>query len=230
MTISMAAVPWLARSEIAWQAERLLRDYSAFIGDAVAPPVPVEGIIERYLGIRLDFDDLERILGSADVLGATWVDEKHIVIHSALVDGIEGRYMFTCAHEVGHWILHRELLQVHFRQAPTGALSEPTVICRKRDARMRGEWQADYFAASLLMPEEPVQDAFSLCFGPGPLVMHNRKSCFGRGAMVLDPSLEHAKEIAHHVIKAGRFTNVSRAAMRYRLEELGLLINLVPGG
>lgn len=219
----------MERTEIAWPAERLLRDYSEFTGDAIVPPIPVEAIIERFLGIHLEYEDLERILGSSDILGATWVNEKNMKIHTAVADGIEGRYTFTCAHEVGHWILHKELLDIHSRYRRTKALAEPTIFCRKRDAKMRGEWQADYFAACLLMPEEMVRGAFSLCFGPAALVMHNRKSCFGRGAMVLDPSLETAKEIASYLIKAGRFSNVSREAMWYRLEALGLLVNLVPG-
>lgn len=229
MIVSMAKVPWLERTEIEWRAECLLRDYGEFTAYAIVPPIPVEAIIERFLGIHLEYDDLERILGSSGVLGATWVNEKKMKIHSAVADGLEGRHAFTCAHEVGHWILHKELLDIHSPYLRTKAPQEPTIICRKRDAKMRGEWQADYFAACLLMPEETVRDSFSLCFGSAPLVMHNRKSCFGRGAMVLDPSLETAREIACRVINAGRFSNVSREAMWYRLEELGLLVNLVPG-
>jgi Zn-dependent peptidase ImmA (M78 family) len=225
----MARVPWLERTEIASRAEGLLREYAAFIGEDVEAPVPVEAIIERYLGIRLLYDDLKEVLGIADVLGATWVDRNLMIIHSGLLDGIEGRLSFTCAHEVGHWILHRELVEHSLRRENDGGPGQPTIVCRKRNAKLRGEWQADCFAACLLMPEEPVRTAFLESFGPDPLIMHNRKSCFGPGAMVLDPALDTAKEIALRVVEAGGFFNVSKEAMRYRLEELGLLINMVHG-
>ena len=92
---------------------------------------------------------------------------------------------------------------------------------------MRGEWQADYFGACLLMPPIEVQEAFERAFGREPLSLYNKKSCFGcRGSIVLDPALDTVKEIAQRVIDCGNFTNVSKESMAYRLHELGLLVNL----
>jgi hypothetical protein len=223
----MQQVPWLEKAEIEARARFLLDEYELFAGKATEIPVPVEAIIERFLGIRLEYDDLGEILGVPDVLGATWIDEHRMVIHSGLLDGSEGRIIFTCAHEVGHWTLHRHLFRHRDHSSHGKARGEPNIVCRKRDSKLRGEWQADYFAACLLMPEAPVQEAFCGCFGDEPLVMHNRKSCFGPKSFVLDPALDTAKVIAGHVIEAGGFKNVSREAMWYRLEELGLLLNRV---
>ncbi|MGM0426358.1 MAG: hypothetical protein ACQEQ7_03880 [Thermodesulfobacteriota bacterium] len=39
-------------------------------GYAVRPPIPVENIIERALGLRLLYEDLEKVFGHHDVLGA----------------------------------------------------------------------------------------------------------------------------------------------------------------
>jgi len=225
--LSMERVPWLERTEISYAAYGLLREYSAYVGEVVDVPIPVEPIIERFLGIRLEYDDLEEMIGIPDVLGATWVEEKRMVIHSDLLGGAEGRFAFTCAPEVGHWVLHKELVMPYFRRAAGSRHIEPSILCRKRDTKLRGEWQANYFAACLLMPEEAVRCAYEDCFGPEPLVMHNSRSCFGPNSVVLDPALNTAKIIARYVIEAGEFSNVSREAMWYRLEELGLLVNLV---
>jgi Zn-dependent peptidase ImmA (M78 family) len=220
-----AETPWLERSEIAFQAEGLLRDFRRAHRGSRGVPVAVEAIIERHLGLRLVYDDLERLLGIPDVLGATWIQEKLVVIHERLVNGNEGRHAFTCAHEVGHWILHRDFFQAPVGSPRARAHREPVVVCRASNAGAPLEWQANHFAACLLMPEDAVSEAYHARFGHTPLVMHNRRSCFGPGAAVLDPALDTAKEIAGRVIDAGEFTNVSREAMRYRLQELGLLID-----
>jgi hypothetical protein len=75
------------------------------------------------------------------------------------------------------------------------------------------------------MPGEDVVRAFEAAFGKDPLVMYNKRGCFGRWAMILDPALDTAPEIAEAVKVAGGFTNCSREAMGYRLQELGLLVD-----
>ncbi len=214
----MEKVPWLEKGEIAREAEALLDRWADFSGQKSTPPIPVEAIVEKYLGITLEYDDLAEILGIPDVLGATWVEEKRMIIQESLSAGEESRIGFTCGHEIGHWILHRKYLK--------GINHPPTIVCRVSNAKSREEWQADYFSACLIMPSKEVQKAFHRAFGPQPLIMDNEKSCFGRNqTFLLDPSLETAKGLAQRVIEAGNFSNASREAMCYRLEELGLLIN-----
>jgi hypothetical protein len=227
MILDMNKVSWLARSEISRETDQLLDRWSAFIGQKVKPPIPVEAIAENYLGITVEYDDLEEMLGIPDVLGATWVESKTMVINSSLLDGAEGRISFTCSHEIGHWVLHRNYFFKHFsRMDPSGTGPSPTVVCRISISKLRGEWQADYFGACLLMPSSEVQEAFERVFGKEPLALYNKKSCFGsRNSIALDPALDTVKEIAGRVIDRGDFTNVSRESMGYRLIELGLLKN-----
>jgi Zn-dependent peptidase ImmA (M78 family) len=231
MNSPLQQVPWLDRSHIAFEADQLRKNYESFTGKPIPVPVPVEAIIEKYLGLHLSFDDLEEILGEPDVLGATWVEEKRMIIHSRLLEGTEGRQAFTSGHEVGHWVLHKDLLPSYFRFANPRVDGEPTIVCGKKESKTRAEWQADYFASCLLMPDEEVTEAFISCFGNQPLVMHNQKSFLGpiakRNHPAIDPALDTAKEIAREVIEAGGFSNCSKEAMRYRLEDLGLLINRV---
>lgn len=64
-------VPWLEKETIARQTEGLIADYEAMTGERVTPPIPVEDVIERFLGLDLTYEDLDEKLGMSDVLGAT---------------------------------------------------------------------------------------------------------------------------------------------------------------
>jgi hypothetical protein len=74
-------VPWLARNSIAGQASDLLAGYEDFLGCPIMPPIPVETIIEQYLGLNLSFENLDQKLGLEDVLGATYVKSKKVCIN-----------------------------------------------------------------------------------------------------------------------------------------------------
>jgi len=100
-------VPWISKERIALKATELIKNFQALAGYTVKPPIPVEDIIERALGLRLLYEDLEKVFGSNDVLGATYVESGVICINERLFEhSSEGRLVFTCAHEVGHWVLH----------------------------------------------------------------------------------------------------------------------------
>ena len=116
-------VPWMSRKAISRKAEALIQDFERKAGYPVTPPIPVEEIIERSLGLEIQYADLERILGSSDVLGATYVKSRLIRINERLFEhSSEGRLAFTCAHEAGHWVLHR-------RYMGPGYLNGRTVQC-----------------------------------------------------------------------------------------------------
>ena len=163
-------VPWISKEEIALKAMDLMEAFQTMAGYMVKPPIPVEDIIERSLGLRLVYEDLEKVFGSNDVLGATYVVAKVICINERLFEhSSEGRLVFTCAHEAGHWVLHRQYVDVEGRR---NSKDEP-IVCRPRDAKAPIEWQADYFAACLLMPEKEIREAFQKVCGPEPSVINN---------------------------------------------------------
>jgi Zn-dependent peptidase ImmA (M78 family) len=138
-------VPWLPKKKIADAAAGVIAEYEAKIGYNVEPPVPVEDIIERGLGLRLGFADLRERLKLDDVLGATYVKDELICVDQRLADNQnEGRLCFTFAHETGHWVLHRELIDQACRTGCEGSF----IFCRNKDARKPIEWQADYTAPS----------------------------------------------------------------------------------
>ena len=148
----------MPKKDISSHASNLLAGYQEIMGKPVKPPIPVEDIIERYLGLGLSFEDLEEKLGMKDVLGATYVTSRLISINERLFeDKSEGRLVYTCAHEVGHWVLHRKFVEV----AERSGSYQDAIVCRSANSKRPIEWQADYFAACLLMPEKEVENVFT---------------------------------------------------------------------
>ncbi len=214
-------VPWISKEKIALKAMDLMEAFQAVAGYKVKPPIPVEDIIERSLGLRLLYEDLEKVLGSNDVLGATYVESGVICVNERLFEhSSEGRLVFTCAHEVGHWVLHRRYVDVQRRRS-----KGEVIVCRLRDAKAPIEWQADYFAACLLMPEKEIREAFQKVCGPEPVVINNVRSSVEGEYRSAEPFVEQWPFIAAAMCESGGFSNVSKQAMIIRLQDLGLLIN-----
>lgn len=119
-------------------AEECIARCMAVQGLARVPlPIPVEHWIEGPLRIRLDITDLSHL--GEGVLGAAFVKSREILISQALV-GQEARYRFTCAHELGHIVMHSNA-KSPFYDADTSL-----------DEVRRTEAQANRFAGSFLMP------------------------------------------------------------------------------
>lgn len=120
----------------AWECLQLCRERLGL--DRIKAPVPVEQCIETGLRIGFGIGDLSSL--GDDILGAAYIKDREIVIDQRTLNH-EGRYRFTCAHELGHMILHAKQMVV-FRDGETDDLSRPSPV----------ERQADQFAASFLMP------------------------------------------------------------------------------
>jgi len=226
--LDMDKVPWLTKEELQTRAEQLLSDYELFAERPIDPPVPVEHIIERYLGFTLEYDNLKQALCLNDILGATFLREKRIVIDEEVAEQNTGRLCFTCGHEIAHVVLHSRLFNDIQRHSPqNGTLGD--ILCREVSSKKRGEWQADYFSACLLMPEDKVLSAYTAAFGGSPVVFYNKKRCLRNsvfpGVVAFDPALDNIKECALIVMEAGNFTNVSKEAMSIRLQALNLFID-----
>jgi len=213
-------VPFLADRQLESAATELLRKYAKWKGAPPRPPIPVDDIVEGLLGLSLSIGDLRTLLGKNDVLGATWLDDGHVMIDSSL-EGNEGRFSFTLAHETGHWVLHRPIIEMEkvtvplFAREPN-AKPGPAIVCRdgQRDS---AEIQADRFAAYLLMPATDVRAAARLVTGD-PLAIDRLEA--RRKASELVPEL---KSLAAEVIERGSFSNVSNQAMQIRLVALKLV-------
>jgi hypothetical protein len=243
-------VPFLSEEEIERDANDLLASYGRARRIDIVAPIPIEDIVEKHLKLGIEFDDMHRLMDvrrfglEPDILGAMYFEDRRIVIDESLDPEIyphkEGRYRFTLAHEGGgHWQLHRELFG---RQPGQLTLIDdgPSVICRSSQAKAPVEWQADYYASCLLMPQALVRDAWRLSMGTSapfifdPARHGARESARGNGPRPLRTILRNLRKSDSDRLFdeiAGRFSGhfgTSVQAMRIRLENLGLLVREAP--
>lgn len=216
----MIEAPFLSKEIIEGKANQLLQTARAAGKIEYKPPIDVESIIENYLKLGLEivnFDDIS-IFGGLDV-------KNRIIKVNAAFDPydhrkFQGLYHFTLAHEIGHQILHVPLLNV-----------KDAILCRSSHAYKRIEWQADFFAASLLMPRKLVFNTFTEMFGN--LRPYHADSILIKAS--LDPKFKkivEAKKCSFSPMaimevvfeKLARIFSVSPRAMVIRLKELGLLV------
>lgn len=215
-------VPFLKPSGLDHAVHELLRNYGVWRKEPPKPPIDVDEIVEGHLGLALEVDDLRQRLGISDVLGATWFDESRICIDQSLEDK-EGRFAFTLAHEIAHWQLHRPIYELGKMTLPlfpshVGGPPVAAVVCRAKERKAPAEWQADQFAARLLMPATFVNAAVRAISGESTPAWDGIDE--RRKAGVLDTRL---RSFADDVMLQGGFKNVSNEAMCYRLLDLKLV-------
>lgn len=236
-------VPFLTDRAIEREAELLLAEFGQAHGPVLEPPIPIEDILEIYLGLRFDFMDLRQRFGVADVHGALWIEAGHVGVDQSLDPVVypkkEGRYRFTLAHEVAHWRLHRGYYAPEPGQGQLGGTeATPSIICRRSRSTEPVEVQANRFAAFTLMPGAMVRRAWAEMRGddaPAVLADLRAGSRDLLGEEVARRGWEPASEdeAAEMVLEAAarplaRDFAVSPGAMRVRLEALGLLLREAP--
>lgn len=103
---------------------------------SIAAPVEIEPILKKY-GIKLKEGEFDNV----DYLGA--YDRKAKTIYISKSDPVN-RQAFTIAHELGHYFLHENKKnEIYYR----------TQAINISDEELKEEQEANWFAASLLMPE-----------------------------------------------------------------------------
>ena len=188
----------LTDDDIERASGKLLREFFATCGGEITVPVPVERIAEKFLGYRIEITD-QGLFADPEFLGGVDFHAETILVNAS-VENHNGRYAFTIAHELGHHVLHR----AHFLSRQTEG--EKKIMCRSSAKRPMIEYQADRFAAALLMPTEELEEAARRL---------SRKFRAKQGS----------KALATRLIAEGGFSNVSLEAMRYRLRELKISAN-----
>ncbi len=234
-------VPYLTKEQVQQEASLLLAEHAARCGKPVSMPVPIEEILEFHLQLVFEMADMKRMFGFGDVLGALWIAEKTVRIDSSLDPSANpkmlGRFHFTLAHESGHWRLHRKYFLDNPDQGKLfGADGKPAYVCRSSDARKPIEWQADYFAAHLLMPSELLRAGWQEWRGNlDSVCLEDLWHEYGEDAVRTeigqrsDAPRADQRTAQNAVMEmfvrplAGKF-EVSAEAMRIRLEEIGFML------
>lgn len=145
--------------------------------------------------------DLNRSPMVYDLDGRTILIEQRL-LHPSLV----GRRNFTIAHELAHQIINRTY--------PEEYAMENRVLCDYRRTEQHKkiadwhEWQADALGAALLLPREAVTDAMFL---------------HGLGKKMTVLSRKYSESRYRSFWDMAEYLQVSRTALAYRMEQLGLL-------
>ena len=226
MDKSIKPYPFLKDSNIEKEALKLLESFSRNMGKPIEAPIPVFDIIE-FLGYDLNFTT-DGYYQDKNILGGLRIAEKMVDINENL-SSQEGRMNFTAAHETGHIILHAPyyITQMAGQQMEINSKDESNILCRK-DGGFDGnkkepeEWQADKFAAYLLLPTAMVKKTF--------FHLHNRpinvKKKGIRDIFFPKSPIKKAYSLAHKMLRTGNFENVSRMAMLNRLIGMRLVKGL----
>ena len=208
-------VPFLKESEIENTALNLLLRFCGDLDNLGVDRIPVEAICENYLkldivpgNLKKDFPEIE----FNDAIGALSLEDEAIYVD--LENNFsKTRERFTIAHEVGHYELHRNLLGKNRTQQElfTQPSSRNVVICREGNSGRPEEWQANKFAAALLMPKPILTD----------YVKKIRKA---RGLSDFEPfpDFQTSGQPDITAFTSMRFC-VSNEAARIRLENLGII-------
>ena len=125
-------------------------------------PVPIESIAEEQFEIDIvPVPGLQLTLQSDEqgVVGFITSDLKEIHIDEWVWNYRYNRYRFTIAHELGHAVLHRELiLRRQFRSAEEWKAFINSI---PDDEHRWYEWQAYAFAGLVLVPAQPLRRTFA---------------------------------------------------------------------
>lgn len=186
----------LCKGDIDNEAIRFLEEYSPNSLQELNI-IDLESIAEFKLNLKIEYQKLDE---NGDLLGMTifktgYVDvinedstyckkkfEKGtIILNEILINDLklQGRYQFTLAHELGHWILHRKEFiedenQINLFDIIGDITDNDCIKCLNRDVVdnkvIAGglktdldwlEWQANYFGASILMPRRLIKQYYS---------------------------------------------------------------------
>lgn len=218
-------MPYLSRNDIEAIAERVILQYKqSYVPD-------------RHMCYRVDITELAEMLGfkieyvyitkNGSILGQTSAGKVWTTIYDSnmkpllfeldgstiLVDKrlnnpkTAGRRNFTIAHEIAHQIINREYPRMYGAQNRTFCDYRRSVKQTKKINDWY-EWQADVLAAALLLPMDALKDGMFM---------------FGLGDKMKMLSRKYSENRYNLFCEMADYLQVSRTALSYRMEQLGLL-------
>lgn len=217
----------LSRQDIDARMRKLLTHYKSNYFDY---PWPTDlrkicEFLERTHKIQFLFDSNlgfneqgNRVLGLCNPVG------KMILIDSSLSDPDTGniaKFNFTLAHELGHLALHRKLTIERNEVSVTEGIQDTDVEISNENGRLVTdadwmEWQANCYAACLLMPEEFVR--FKI------LEIKKREGIpINRAGLFLDDQRCNINDCRMIMNELAMYFGVSKSSVEYRLDALGLI-------
>lgn len=147
------------------------------------------------------FDDsMNKVFFELD--GSTILVDKRLLSNPK----IAGRKNFTIAHEIAHQIINRRYPEMYDPQNRTFCDYRRSVKPKKKIVDWH-EWQADALAAALLLPMDALLDSMFM---------------FGLGKKMKMLSRKYSDTRYKLFCEMADYLQVSRTALSYRMEQLGL--------
>lgn len=156
--------------------------------------------------------------GGMDSLGKISFNPACINIFCNPDDVGEGRFRFTVAHELGHYFLD------HGRYIKYETLQEPSFFTHEKKLQhissiSRLEYQANYFASCLLMPDSAIIEELALAINAIELRLH------GRHVIYVDDQRCNLTALDSITSRLSRIFKVSKQAIYIKLLNLDLIID-----
>lgn len=205
----------LSKNDISRIAEKFIMEFRADVLEIPQPTPILEYLLEKQASGMLSLDFTSSLgMNSAGkkVLGRFITASRTICLDESLVDN-DARRPFILAHEVGHYVLHSNL------RSPVAEDTQEDIQLEfaEGDNRYWIEWQANQFAANILLPKKTLVMAL-VKFQHANGITHNV------GKVYLDHSrcniAAHAQTRAH----LASIFRVAKVTVDYRMSSLGLLI------
>jgi hypothetical protein len=162
---------YIRDAEIEESTMRILHRYAQQRGPIVSPPVPIEQIVEHTIDIPIIWDSIPdrggtQVLAKIEARGQPRPEITLVMnVDKALFfKQYEGTEQFSQAHELGHYALHIDHAKLNTLLLPE-ATEQSLLLCRSKMNKQsdvtgwQREWQAERFAAYLLMPKDLVLNA-----------------------------------------------------------------------
>jgi Zn-dependent peptidase ImmA (M78 family) len=128
------------------------------------------------------------------------------------------RHLFVLAHEVGHYVLHRNL---RIDQVSYDSFSDPEYNFRTNKYELNNpkhwiEWQANCFASALVVPAVPLVVR---------LYIYQEELGTRRGKLYVDDQYVNVQTYRELIKKLAYFFDVSRTTVVYKLKDMDCIIN-----
>ncbi|PHS00447.1 MAG: hypothetical protein COA78_23975 [Blastopirellula sp.] len=148
----MIDVPFLSYQELKARAEAVLNESS--FSDQF--PVEIELILEKDYG--MDIIPIPGLQTAFQIDAFISKDMNAVTVDENVYSNRINRYRFTLAHELGHRVLHQEILASSTFESAEEWKHYVTMIPEKKYGIL--EYQANTFANALLVAQEQLEDRF----------------------------------------------------------------------
>lgn len=171
--------------------------------------------LSRYLESEYNIK-IKYFFDSSETLGYCENESQKIGINKK-IKGTK-RELFILAHELGHFILHQKL-KIGQNEYNNFEDSQYDFQVNKHDLKNPRnwiEWQANYFASSLILPEKPFRARLIWCQERQGLLV---------GKVYFSDNATHKKDFYTLIKRMAYLFNTTQTSIIYRLKEFQLINN-----